>query len=257
MFFQKIFSCLSSFFSSKEESQSKVDLALYELLGYTPGNLDYYLQALRHKSVRDKKRDNNERLEFLGDAILEAVTSDIIYRNYPNKEEGFLTSFRAKIVQRETLNKVAVDMGLNKMMELHQLSNNHNINVFGNAFEALLGAIYLDKGYNQALSFMKDVVFAKYMDLDSLSLTEQNFKSKLLEWGQHYRVIVDFETIKQERDHDNNMIFYSAVLLNGLVVSEGVGYSKKSSHQEAARVALVKLQDKALRAKVTRLKHTD
>lgn len=256
MFFQNIFSRLRTFFGFEKRTQDRANAAIAELLGYAPVCMEYYFQALRHKSVKDSKKENNERLEYLGDAILEAVVSDIIYRMFPDKGEGFLTALRAKVVQRETLNRVAVDMGIDQLMELHALSYNHNMNVFGNAFEALLGAIYLDKGYEQALCFMKEVVFAKYLDIDSLVIMEQNFKSKLLEWGQRHRVIIDFETIYQERDDENNMIFHSSVLLNGMVVAKGVGYSKKSSHQEAARIALSRLNDKNLRSKVTRLKHS-
>jgi ribonuclease-3 len=218
---------------------------LKKLLGFAPKNMGYYELALLHKSfcAKDKQghRINNERLEYLGDAILEAVVSDVLYRMFPDKEEGYLTSLRSKIVQRETLNKLAVDMGINKMMTIPKTLHSHNLNVYGNAFEALYGAIYLDRGYKRAFGFMQDVVFKSYLDIPSLAVVEQNFKSRLIEWGHKYKVDVDFITYFEKKDRDNNIIFYSKVTIAGIDISEGVGYSKRSSHQEAAKKALQRI----------------
>lgn len=215
---------------------------LEKMMKFAPDNMEYYELALLHKSscVKDDQghKLNNERLEYLGDAVLEAVVSDVLYKLFPSKGEGYLTSLRSKIVQRETLNKLAVDMGMDKMMVVPRLVHSHNVNVYGNAFEALIGAIYLDKGYSYVLKFMKEVVFQSYLDIPSLAVVEQNFKSRLIEWGHKYKVNVDFDTYSEQRDRDNNIVFKSKVLVNDFAVAEGVGYSKRSSHQEAAKKAL-------------------
>jgi len=218
---------------------------LKKLLGFAPKNMEHYELALLHKSscVKDGHghKLNNERLEYLGDAVLEAAVSDILYKLFPAKGEGYLTSLRSKIVQRETLNKLAVDIGMDKMMVVPRLTHSHNVNVFGNAFEALIGAIYLDKGYAYVLRFMKDVVFKTYLDIPSLAVVEQNFKSRLIEWGHKYKVTVDFDTYSEKKDRDNNIVFRSKVLVGGMAIAEGSGYSKRSSHQEAAKRALSKI----------------
>lgn len=215
---------------------------LKALMGFGPIDMSHYELALSHKSfaVRSGKGyvHNNERLEYLGDAILEAVVSDHLYKQFPKKEEGYLTSLRSKIVQRETLNKISVDMGIDKMMVI-PATHSHNLNVYGNAFEALIGAIYLDQGYAKVVEFMEKVVFQKYIDILSLAKVEQNFKSRLIEWGHRYRTSVDFITTEEKKDKDNNIIFRSSAVINGVSVAEGVGYSKRSSHQEAAKQALV------------------
>ncbi len=218
---------------------------LEKLMGFSPVNMSYYELALSHKSfcMKDKEghKLNNERLEYLGDAILEAVVSDVLYKQFPDKGEGYLTSLRSKIVQRETLNKLAVDMGIDKIMVVPKLTHSHNVNVFGNAFEALIGAIYLDKGYSTVLDFMLNIVFKNYLDIPSLAVVEQNFKSRLIEWGHKYKVNVDFFTYSERRDKENNIVFRSKVMIEGVSVSEGMGYSKRSSHQLAAQNALQRI----------------
>ncbi len=182
-------------------------LLLSAALGFKPKKLEYYKLALLHKSslVKDKggRSLNNERLEFLGDAILDAVVADILYHKFAGKREGFLTNTRSKIVQRETLNKIALDLGLDRMMVISNKSHSHNINIYGNAFEALMGAIYLDFGYAKCKYFMEHVVFQKYLDINKLAQKEVNFKSRLLEWSQRYKVSIVFDLIEETIEKDN------------------------------------------------------
>ncbi len=130
---------------------------------------------------------NNERLEFLGDAILDAIVGDIVYRHFEGRREGFLTNTRSKIVQRETLNKLAVEIGLDKLVKYSTRSSSHNSYMYGNAFEAFIGAIYLDQGYERCKRFMEEKIFKNYIDLDKMSRKEVNFKSKLIEWSQKHK----------------------------------------------------------------------
>ena len=139
---------------------------------------------------------NNERLEFLGDAILDAIVGDIVYRHFEGRREGFLTNTRSKIVQRETLNKLAVEIGLDKLVKYSTRSSSHNSYMYGNAFEAFIGAIYLDQGYDRCKQFMEEKIFKNYIDLDKMSRKEVNFKSKLIEWSQKNKMEVSFEAYR-------------------------------------------------------------
>lgn len=186
---------------------------------------------------------NNERLEFLGDAILDAIVGDIVYRHFEGRREGFLTNTRSKIVQRETLNKLAVEIGLDKLVKYTSRSSSHNSYMYGNAFEAFIGAIYLDQGYERCKQFMEQKILKQYIDLDKMSRKEMNFKSKLIEWSQKNKMEVSFELIEQMLDRDNNPIFRTEVRIEGLPAGSGTGYSKKESQQNASRIALKKIKN--------------
>lgn len=215
---------------------------LTEILGFRPKEISLYELALMHKShsTKDKngKRQNNERLEFLGDAVLDAVVADVLYQKFDGKKEGFLTNTRSKIVQRESLNKVAVDLGIDKLMTPPPHNHTHNLNIYGNAFEALVGAIYLDYGYERCRWFMVNVVFARHINLNRLATKMVNFKSRLIEWSQQYKARVLFDLIEESTDADNNPVFQTQILINGRPAGTGVGYSKKESQQNAAKKAL-------------------
>lgn len=221
-------------------------LCFYKILGFYPRNIQIYQQALLHKSTSlrsEKGRPlNNERLEFLGDAILDAIVGDIVYRHFEGKREGFLTNTRSKIVQRETLNKLAVDIGLDKLVKSSTRSSSHNSYMYGNAFEAFIGAIYIDQGYDCCKQFMEKKIFKSYIDLDKMSRKEVNFKSKLIEWSQKNKLEVSFELIEQLLDKDYNPMFHTEVRILGLSAGKGTGYSKKESQQNAAQMALKKLK---------------
>lgn len=221
-------------------------LRFYKMLGFYPKNISIYQQALLHKSSSvksDKGRLlNNERLEFLGDAILDAVVADIVYRKFEGKREGFLTNTRSKIVQRETLNRLAVEIGLDKLIKYSARQSSHNSYMCGNAFEALVGAIYLDRGYHACKYFMEHRIIGPHINLEKISRKEVNFKSKLIEWGQKNRVEVVFELINQSHDQCFSPTFESEVLLEGIQAGRGTGYSKKESQQMAAHEALNKIK---------------
>ena len=218
----------------------------YRILGFYPRNIRLYEQALLHKStaVRSEKGRplNNERLEFLGDAILDAIVGDIVYQHFEGKREGFLTNTRSKIVQRETLNKLAVEIGLDKLIKYSTRSSSHNSYMYGNAFEAFIGAIFLDRAYECCKQFMQKKIIEPYIDLDKLSRKEVNFKSKLIEWSQKNKMEVSFELIEQFLDKENNPVFQTEVRIEGILGGAGTGYSKKESHQNAALMALKKFK---------------
>ena len=218
----------------------------YKILGFYPRNIQLYQQALLHKStsIRSEKGRplNNERLEFLGDAILDAIVGDIVYKHFEGRREGFLTNTRSKIVQRETLNKLAVEIGLDKLVKYSTRSSSHNSYMYGNAFEAFIGAIYLDQGYERCKQFMEKKILKNYIDLDKMSRKEVNFKSKLIEWSQKTKMEVSFELIEQFLDQDYNPMFHTEVRIESLSAGTGTGYSKKESQQNAAQMALKKIK---------------
>ena len=220
--------------------------SLYAILGFYPRNIEYYKQALMHKSIR-KRNDkgkplNNERLEFLGDAILDAAVGYIVYRHYDGKREGFLTNTRSKLVSRETLGKLANEMGLGQLLVSSGHSTSHNSYVEGNAFEALVGAIYLDRGYDACLEFFEKRILGKYINLDKVAFKEVNFKSKLLEWSQKNRVHMEFQMLKQQKDNNGSPIFSFQVILEGVEGESGTGYSKKEAQQQASKDTLQRLK---------------
>ncbi len=226
----------------------------YRILGFFPRDIKVYQQALLHKSTSlrsEKGRPiNNERLEFLGDAILDAIVGDIVYRHFEGRREGFLTNTRSKIVQRETLNKLAVEIGLDKLVKYSTRSSSHNSYMYGNAFEAFIGAIYLDQGYDRCKQFMEEKIFKNYIDLDKMSRKEVNFKSKLIEWSQKNKMEVSFELIEQFLDEEYNPMFHTEVRIEGISAGTGTGYSKKESQQNAAQMALKKIKDAVFKEEV-------
>ena len=221
----------------------------YKILGFYPRNIQLYQQALLHKStsIRSEKGRplNNERLEFLGDAILDAIVGDIVYKHFEGRREGFLTNTRSKIVQRETLNKLAVEIGLDKLVKYSTRSSSHNSYMYGNAFEAFIGAIYLDQGYERCKRFMEEKIFKNYIEIDKMSRKEVNYKSKQIEWSQKSKVEVSFELIEQFLDEDYNPMFHTEIRIEGISAGKGTGYSKKESQQNAAQAALKKIKNDA------------
>ena len=187
---------------------------------------------------------NNERLEFLGDAILDAIVGDIVYQHFPGKREGFLTNTRSKLVQRDTLNRLAQEMGINQLILSSGHSSSHNSYVGGNAFEALVGAIYLDQGYNACMRFMSKRILAKMINIDKVAYKEVNFKSKLIEWSQKNKVCLDYELVSQQKDKNGNPMFEFRVVIEGVEGCSGKGFSKKESQQIASKLTLDRLKKK-------------
>lgn len=187
---------------------------------------------------------NNERLEFLGDAVLDAVVGDIVYQHFPGKREGFLTNTRSKLVQRDTLNKLAQEMGINQLILSNGHSSSHNSYMGGNAFEALVGAIYLDRGYDVCMFFMKNRILAQMINIDKVAYKEVNFKSKLIEWSQKNRVQLEYVLIEQQKDDNGSPVFTYQVEIEGVKGGIGKGYSKKESQQLASKETLDNLRKK-------------
>jgi ribonuclease-3 len=214
-------------------------------MGFRPDNIQLYEEAFLHKSslqVRNSGKNlNNERLEFLGDAILDAVVADILYKHFPEGNEGHLTNTRSKIVQRDNLNRLAMELGINHLV-VYSTKLSHNNYLYGNAFEAFIGAIYLDKGYRKCYEFIEKRVINKYVDVDRVARKEVNFKSILIEWCQKRKLEIQFDLVESFFDNEGNPLFQSKVTLDGKEIGNGTGYSKKESQQQAARMAIKKLR---------------
>jgi ribonuclease-3 len=220
--------------------------AIYDITGFYPRRIDFYKLALMHKSATKRNEKgrplNNERLEFLGDAVLDAVVGDIVYRHFEGKREGFLTNTRSKLVQRDTLNRLAQEMGLINLIRSNGHSTSHNSYMGGNAFEALVGAMYLDRGYDACMMFMKKRILKQLINIDKVAYKEVNFKSKLLEWTQKNRVRMEFRQVMQSKDDTGSPIFEYMAVIEGIEGNKGKGYSKKESQQLASKETLQRLR---------------
>lgn len=221
-------------------------LSLRNIIGFYPHDIGYYKLALMHKSVMKRNEKgrpvNNERLEFLGDAMLDAIVGHIVYEHFPGKREGFLTNTRSKLVQRSTLNRLAQELGLDELILSSGRNNSHNSYMGGNAFEALVGAIYLDRGYGACMRFMKKRILTQIINIDKVAFKEVNFKSKLIEWGQKNRVTIKFKSHGDVKDKNGSPYFCYEVEVEGLTGGVGKGYSKKESQQKASKSTLQKLR---------------
>jgi len=220
--------------------------AFRNMLGFYPRKISFYQEALMHKSMSAHAKSgapiNNERLEFLGDAVLGAVIGEIVFHHFPRKREGFLTNTRSKIVQRESLGKLAVEIGLDKLLRINESNHTHNNYLAGNAFEALIGAIYLDRGFAYCKSFITNKILQRIIDIDKVAYQEVNFKSKLLEWCQKHKVTLEYVLLDETKAEDGSPLFNSMVVINGQECGRGKGYSKKESHQKASKNALHRLR---------------
>ncbi len=218
----------------------KLKKQLRHILGFKPRRYDLYKLALIHKSASgsySKDHDiHNERLEFLGDAILDSIIAENIYINFPDKDEGFLTQLRSKIVNRDTLKDIALKMGIGNIVIARLTKDNHKA-LFGDALEALIGAIYLDRGYKKARKFILDRILSHHFNLEILSETEIDFKSRIIEWGQKNKKDINF-TCQEQANGDNKIpVFVSHLLVFDDIVGMGMGKSKKEAEQNAARQA--------------------
>lgn len=222
------------FFSPNKQLLSQLE----HLLGFTPKHLPYYQLALMHRSKIEELDQNNERLEFLGDAVLGAIVAEYLFKKYPYQTEGYLTEMRSRIVRRETMNNVALRMGLQKMVQYNQndrgLSRSH---IFGNALEALIGAVYLDQGFVRTRQFIVKQIIRPYIDIETMESTDTNYKNKLLSWAQRNNRILTFETL-EEKVEGSRKLFTMGVALEGELIASGTGYSKKEAGQVAAQKAI-------------------
>lgn len=214
--------------------------ALKNLLGFVPGNLSLYKMAFRHRSMalvlKNGAKSSNERLEFLGDAVLGSVIAEVLFKLYPYKEEGFLTEMRSKIVRRANLNQLGRKLGFQELIEFDAKTVNissKQSSLLGDAFEALIGAVYLDKGYNFTKDFLTERIIKPHIDIHTLELTETNFKSKLIEWCQRHSKDISFEPMANA-DGDSNKLFTVQVTIDAEPMASGTDYSKKNAEKFAA-----------------------
>lgn len=223
-------------------SDKQLLLQLEHLLGFTPKHVSYYQLALMHRSKPEEATDSNERLEFLGDAILGAIIAEYLFKKYPYQSEGYLTELRSRIVRRETMNNVALRMGLNKLVKYNQndrgLSRSH---IFGNALEALIGAVYLDQGFAKTRKFILNQLVRTYIDLDTMESTDTNYKNQLLSWAQRNNHSMSFDTLDEKMDATRKL-FTVGIMVDGELFASGTGYNKKEAGQVAAKNALDKLK---------------
>lgn len=211
----------------------------HSLLGITPSNIELYKLALIHRSASitlpDGSLINNERMEFLGDAVLEAVCSEILFVEFPEMTEGDLTQLRSKIVSRESLNNIASQIGIhNHIIATPQTIPTNRQNLAGDALEAILGALFLDKGYNTTSRITYSII-QKYIDLETIAFTEQDFKSRVLEWAQKTKEPIAFNTTTAPEHTDRNPAFTTTLTLENQIVGTGTARSKKQSEQLAAK----------------------
>lgn len=212
-----------------------------DLIGFTPSNITVFKLAFRHSSYDPEANSNNERLEYLGDAVLDTIISTFLFKTYPRKGEGFLTETRSKIVSRKKLGEIAHTLGLQDYLAYNQNYVTVSPTMMGNALEALIGAVFVDAGYSETHNFVMNFIVKPYIDLDLLQQTEFNYKSKLLEWSQKYNKDVKFELLEQKLVDGHNRIFTVGIKVDGKIISKGHGKNKKTAQKEAARFAFDKL----------------
>jgi len=214
---------------------------LNNVLGFVPGDVSLYKTALSHRSVREGADENNERLEFLGDAVLSSIIAHYLFRKYPYKGEGFLTEMRSKMVNRQKLNEIALKMGLKKITFYNKFDNALKISqIFGNTLEALIGAVFLDKGYKKTQRWVEEYIIYPHLFTDDLEGVEINIKNKLYGWANKNGKALEFETL-EEKFENGRRLFTIGATVDGELVSQAKGYNKKDASQIAAQMAVEKL----------------
>jgi ribonuclease-3 len=228
---------------NKQEFASR----LRKIIGFRTNNLRIYEAAFIHRSASftlpDGQRINNERLEFLGDAVLDTILSDYLFEKFPDANEGFMTKIRSRIVNREILNQLAVSMGIDKILVSNVSSNSSTRNLYGDALEALIGALFVDKGFKKTKNLFIKRVFNKYLDLSQIVDTDTDYKSLVFEWVQKHKTNLTFE-YKEEYDFKlKKSVFSATLVINKEEFGTGQGASKKEAEQEAAGKAWAKLKE--------------
>jgi ribonuclease-3 len=232
-FFKQIF--------EDEPNKKAFKKQLNNVLGFTPGDLSLYKTALSHRSVREGADENNERLEFLGDAVLSSLIAHHLFMKYPYKGEGFLTEMRSKMVNRQKLNEIALKMGLKKITFYNKFDNALKISqIFGNTLEALIGAVYLDKGYKKTQRWVEKFIILPHLFTDDLEGVEINIKNKLYGWANKNGKALEFATL-EEKFENGRRLFTIGATVDGELVSQAKGYNKKDASQIAAQLAVDKL----------------
>ncbi|MEI6265201.1 MAG: ribonuclease III [Sphingobacteriia bacterium] len=223
------------------KSTSAFDQQIIDMLGIRPGNIQLYRNALSHRSVKETPDENNERLEFLGDAVLSAIVADYLFKRYPYKGEGFLTEMRSKMVNRQQLNDIALKMGLRKLTFYNKFDNAlKGSQIFGNTLEALIGAVYLDKGYDKTKTWILKQIIIPHLFLEDLELIDINLKNKLIGWANKNGKTITFD-LAEEKLEGNRRIFTMNAVLDGEIFAQGKAGNKKDASQVAAQIAVEKL----------------
>jgi ribonuclease III len=214
---------------------------LKNVFGFKPKNISLFTIALSHRSIKEGSEENNERLEYLGDAILSAIVADYLYKKYPYKGEGFLTEMRSKMVNRQRLNEVALKMGLKQLTQFNRFDNSLKTSqIFGNTLEAVVGAVYLDMGYAKTKAWVLSRLINPHFIMDDLENLEINHKNKLYGWANRNGKVLEFDTL-EERMEGSRRVFRIGATVDGEVIAEGVAYNKKDASQIAAQIAIDKL----------------
>lgn len=238
---------LNVLFFFNSNSNRKLINSIKTLAGISPGNIELYKLATQHRSIAKQNnigfRESNERLEYLGDAILGSVVAEYLFKKYPLKDEGFLTEIRSRIVNRDALNLVARNMGITDIVEY---TNNRKggqayKSIYGDTLEALIGAVYLDKGYQTTRKFIVKKLLRQQYDLDTLVQVNPNYKSKIIEWAHRQNKDVKFE-LTEIKGSSHNREFMAELLVEGEPIAQGHGFSKKKAEQDAAQKSCVKLR---------------
>ncbi len=230
---------LDRFVRKAEETSFRKQLE--NVLGFRPSKISLYKTALTHRSVRDSADENNERLEYLGDAILSGIIADFLFKRYPYKEEGFLTEMRSKMVNRNQLNELAIKMGLKKITYFNKFDNSLKMSqIFGNTLEAIVGAVYLDKGFKKTKDWVIRQIILPHLFMDDLELLEINHKNKLYGWANKNGKNLEFETL-DERMESGRRLFTVGAVVDGELLAEGKAFNKKDASQIAAQLAIDKL----------------
>ena len=228
-------------FNSIKKEDQKIIKAILFLFGFEPVNINLYKLALLHKSKN--KNESNERLEYLGDAVLNLIVAEYLFKKYPYKDEGFLTKIRSKIVSRESLNNLGRKVGLKEIINfksVNEFSKNYK-SIYGDALEAIIGAVYLDVGFEYCQEYLVKNIIIPYYNFDELVNKTHNFKSKILEWSQKEKKLVKFST-KKITLKNNLSQFESILVMENKEISKGFGNNKKNSEKDASRLACEKLE---------------
>jgi ribonuclease III len=236
---------LSKIETLHKEEDKVLHKAIKIITGKRPYNLSLYQLAMQHASVaqigQSGQRESNERLEYLGDAVLGLIVAEFLFTKFPFKGEGFLTELRSKMVNREALNNISRKIGITDLIQF-QRTNKANIpkSIYGDCLEALIGAFYLDQGYNETKKFIIKKIIGNHFDLDELATNVSNYKSKVIEWAQKENKSIQFDVIEDIIDGQGRQ-FTAQIVIEGETIETGYGYSKKKAEQDAARRTLEKI----------------
>lgn len=227
-----------NFYLSKDKELAR---RIKNVTGITPARMHLYKLAFLHKSMNNEvqQKGNNERLEYLGDSLLSTIVADYLYQKYPSKDEGFMTKMRSKIVKRKTLNDIADRMGLDLILTDFSMGRMSST-MLGNALEALIGAIYLESGYERTREYVVKNLIRKYLDIHKLEAKDDNFKSRLLEWCQKHNRTVDYALVEKFK-YEKRDRFKIAVMIDGESMGQAEDFNKKAAEQTASHLAIQKL----------------